>query len=196
MTRRRLLTLVSIAVLVVGLAVAGFAWQRRAAALPDAERGVRVKLALPGARETAHLVREADGRYVFHMTDDAGNQLALRPEQLAARLYEQEDGRDWIAALLNISTPAGIAWVAVGLLGQFIFAGRMIVQWLHSERVGRSEVPPIFWWMSLIGSIMLLVYFGWRVDIVGILGQGLGFVIYLRNLMLIAGAGGDELADE
>lgn len=192
MTRRRRFTLLAVAVLFVGLAVAGYAWQRRAAAPPDAERGVRVKLALPGARESARLVREADGRYVFLMTDDAGNRVALPPEELAERLYEQSDRRDWFSALLNISTPAGLAWVALGLLGQLIFAGRMIVQWLHSERVGRSEVPPIFWWMSLIGSIMLLVYFGWRVDVVGILGQGLGFVVYLRNLMLIAGAGGDE----
>ncbi len=59
---------------------------------------------------------------------------------------------------------------------------------MHSERLGRSEVPTIFWWMSLGGSLMLLIYFMWRTDIVGIVGQGLGFVIYVRNLVLIHGA--------
>ena len=77
--------------------------------------------------------------------------------------------------------------MALGLLGQLLFTGRMLVQWLHSERVGRSEVPPIFWWMSLGGAAMLLTYFLWRMDIVGVLGQSLGFVIYLRNIMLIRG---------
>ena len=45
----------------------------------------------------------------------------------------------------------------------------------------------IFWWMSLLGASMLLAYFIWRKDIVGILGQGLGWMIYIRNLALIYG---------
>jgi lipid-A-disaccharide synthase-like uncharacterized protein len=75
--------------------------------------------------------------------------------------------------------------VSVGLLGQVLFTGRMIVQWLASEKKHESVVPPVFWWMSLIGSLMLLSYFTWRRDIVGILGQGFGLAIYLRNLHLI-----------
>ncbi|MGD8441818.1 MAG: lipid-A-disaccharide synthase N-terminal domain-containing protein [Holophagae bacterium] len=79
----------------------------------------------------------------------------------------------------------GIAWVVLGLLGQVVFAGRMIVQWLISERSRRSVVPVAFWWMSLAGASMLLVYFLWRRDIVGVLGQCTGWIIYLRNLVLI-----------
>ena len=45
--------------------------------------------------------------------------------------------------------------------------------------------PPMFWWMSLLGSTMLLTYFLWRRDVVGILGQGIGLAIYVRNLHLI-----------
>ncbi|MBL9148503.1 MAG: lipid-A-disaccharide synthase N-terminal domain-containing protein [Phycisphaerae bacterium] len=67
------------------------------------------------------------------------------------------------------------------------FAGRMIVQWIVSERHKRSVVPPIFWWLSVTGSAMLFTYFLWRRDIVGILGQGLPLLIYVRNLMLIYG---------
>jgi lipid-A-disaccharide synthase-like uncharacterized protein len=87
--------------------------------------------------------------------------------------------------VLNITGPAGIAWVAMGLLGQVLFTGRMILQWLTSERARRSVVPVGFWWMSLAGASMLLAYFVWRRDIVGVLGQSAGWMIYSRNLWLI-----------
>lgn len=90
--------------------------------------------------------------------------------------------------LLNIASPTGIAWVGLGLLGQALFTGRMLVQWLVSERARRSVVPPAFWWLSLGGATMLLVYFAWRKDIVGLLGQGTGFLIYARNLWLLRSA--------
>jgi lipid-A-disaccharide synthase-like uncharacterized protein len=61
----------------------------------------------------------------------------------------------------------------------------MLIQWFASEKSGRSVIPVAFWWMSLIGATMLLVYFIWRRDIVGILGQATGWGIYVRNLVLI-----------
>jgi lipid-A-disaccharide synthase-like uncharacterized protein len=67
--------------------------------------------------------------------------------------------------------------VGLGLLGQVLFTGRMLVQWLASEKQKRSVVPVAFWWMSLIGATMLLVYFTWRRDIVGVLGQATGWFI-------------------
>jgi lipid-A-disaccharide synthase-like uncharacterized protein len=79
----------------------------------------------------------------------------------------------------------GYLWVGLGLLGQVLFTGRMIVQWLVSEKQKRSVVPPIFWWMSLIGSTMLMVYFLWRRDPIGLLGQSFGWFIYVRNLWMI-----------
>ena len=93
--------------------------------------------------------------------------------------------RSFVNRLFNITSPWGIAWVLVGLLGQALFTGRMIIQWLASERLGRSTIPVAFWWCSLIGASMLLAYFIWRKDIVGVLGQGLGWFIYIRNLSLI-----------
>ncbi|MEI6339216.1 MAG: lipid-A-disaccharide synthase N-terminal domain-containing protein [Verrucomicrobiota bacterium] len=84
-----------------------------------------------------------------------------------------------------MTSPVGLAWVTLGLGGQLLFTGRMLVQWLASEKSKRSVIPISFWWMSLIGSTMLLVYFIWRRDIVGILGQATGWVIYIRNLVLI-----------
>ena len=68
---------------------------------------------------------------------------------------------------------------------QVLFTGRMLVQWLASEKRKRSVVPVAFWWMSLIGGVMLLTYFIWRKDIVGVAGQSTGLLVYGRNLILI-----------
>lgn len=93
--------------------------------------------------------------------------------------------RPALERVLNVDGPVGVAWVVFGLAAQALFAGRMVVQWLVSERRGESTVPVVFWWLSLGGSSMLVAYFAWRGDPVGILGQGLGLFIYVRNLVLI-----------
>lgn len=77
------------------------------------------------------------------------------------------------------------AWDAVGWLGQLLFTLRMLQQWLASERAGRSVVPQAFWWLSLGGSVALLVYQLHRADPVFLAGVGVNTAIYLRNLMLI-----------
>ncbi len=59
------------------------------------------------------------------------------------------------------------------------------MQWIASERAGRSVVPLAFWLFSISGGILLLVYALYRRDPVFILGQGLGVFIYLRNLQFV-----------
>ncbi|MBS4047911.1 MAG: lipid-A-disaccharide synthase N-terminal domain-containing protein [Alphaproteobacteria bacterium] len=76
-------------------------------------------------------------------------------------------------------------WAVVGFLGQLVFASRFIVQWVHAERVGRSEIPLAFWFLSIVGGIILLFYAIKIANIVFIIGQVTGLVIYLRNLHLI-----------
>ena len=75
-------------------------------------------------------------------------------------------------------------WLAVGFGGQALFASRFIVQWIVSEKAGRSTVPRIFWWLSLGGGTVLAIYAFHRKDPVFFLGQALGLLIYTRNLAL------------
>lgn len=95
--------------------------------------------------------------------------------------------RDSVAfRLLNITSWTSLIWAGLGLVGQLAFFGRMFVQWLASERARASVVPPAFWWLSLVGGVLLFTYFVWRQDFVGVLGQSTGVVIYARNLRLLA----------
>jgi lipid-A-disaccharide synthase-like uncharacterized protein len=76
-------------------------------------------------------------------------------------------------------------WTAIGFLGQALFSMRFIIQWIHSERIRRSIVPEAFWYFSIGGGITLLAYAIYREDPVFIFGQGLGLVIYARNIWMI-----------
>jgi lipid-A-disaccharide synthase-like uncharacterized protein len=77
-------------------------------------------------------------------------------------------------------------WVIFGLVGQFFFTLRFLVQWLASERLGRSTVPHAFWHLSVLGGAILFVYALWgRHDLVFTLGQLAGLFVYGRNLVLI-----------
>ena len=80
---------------------------------------------------------------------------------------------------------ANSIWLAVGFAGQLMFTSRFLVQWLASERVGRSIVPVAFWWFSLAGGATLLAYALWRRDPVFAIGQASGLFIFTRNLVLI-----------
>jgi lipid-A-disaccharide synthase-like uncharacterized protein len=154
----------------------------------DPEGAVNIKIQLPDSRDHANLVQNRDGTHSYIVMGLDGTSRTLTPDEFAARVYESQSSRNLLEMVFNISTPLGMVWVGMGLLGQVLFTGRMIVQWLVSEKSRQSVVPPMFWWMSLLGSLMLLTYFLWRRDVVGILGQGVGLAIYVRNLHLIYGA--------
>lgn len=145
-----------------------------------------LKVGLPDAREEIDLVRMKDGSIGYIVKRlGTGTDRLLTAEEFSKLVYETRARRGWFERLLNITSPVGLAWVTLGLLGQLIFTGRMLVQWLASEKSGRSVIPVAFWWMSLGGAMMLVVYFVWRRDIVGVVGQGTGLFIYVRNLVLI-----------
>jgi lipid-A-disaccharide synthase-like uncharacterized protein len=82
------------------------------------------------------------------------------------------------------------AGILVGYVAQAMFAMRFVVQWIASERAGRSVVPTAFWVFSIGGGLMLLGYAIWRRDPVFIIGQAFGVFVYLRNLQFVIRSGG------
>lgn len=76
-------------------------------------------------------------------------------------------------------------FMIMGLIGQGMFSMRFIVQWLASERAGKSVIPFSFWIFSLGGSFLLLLYAVYRRDPIFILGQAPNLLIYSRNIWLI-----------
>jgi lipid-A-disaccharide synthase-like uncharacterized protein len=76
-------------------------------------------------------------------------------------------------------------WLLFGLIAQLMFAGRFLVQWIASERAGKSVVPMAFWFFSIGGGLMTFVYGIVKREPVIIFGQLLANIIYVRNVMLI-----------
>ncbi len=76
-------------------------------------------------------------------------------------------------------------WLVFGVVAQLLFAARFLVQWISSERAGKSVIPFAFWIFSMGGGLMTLVYGIVKREPVIILGQGLATIIYVRNIMLI-----------
>jgi lipid-A-disaccharide synthase-like uncharacterized protein len=88
-----------------------------------------------------------------------------------------------------ISTPflragANPVWELIGFVGQGVFFGRFIIQWIASERKKRTVIPVAFWYLSLIGGLITLLYSIHVGRLVFILAFSLNTVIYVRNLMI------------
>ena len=76
-------------------------------------------------------------------------------------------------------------WVIIGFMGQILFFGRFVVQWIASEKKKQSVIPVEFWYFSLAGGVLILIYSISIGDIVFTAGSSLNLIIYLRNLVLI-----------
>jgi lipid-A-disaccharide synthase-like uncharacterized protein len=76
-------------------------------------------------------------------------------------------------------------WKAIGFLGLVCFQSRWVTQWLYSEKHGESRIPVSFWWQSLAGAILCLLYFLRQQDSIGILGYCFTVIPCARNIMLI-----------
>ncbi|MDU0370097.1 lipid-A-disaccharide synthase N-terminal domain-containing protein [Hymenobacter endophyticus] len=88
-----------------------------------------------------------------------------------------------LQAMLGSRIPAGL--LALGAVGQTIFLLRFVYQWIYSERKGESSLPLSFWVISFVGSVLILVYAFLRLDLVLIIGNAFGTVVYARNMVLL-----------
>jgi lipid-A-disaccharide synthase-like uncharacterized protein len=73
-------------------------------------------------------------------------------------------------------------WIALGFVAQILFTARFAVQWIASERQNRMVIPLAFWFFSIGGGLLLLIYAIHRRDPVFIAGQAFGLFVYARNL--------------
>ena len=156
----------------------------------DAERTLPVRVGQ--VRGRVELIRTDDRTPTVRLIMPGGGDPAVMDLVEAEHYLGREvvdvltaEHSNWLFQLFNITSWTSLLWIGVGLLGQTAFLLRMLVQWLVSEKRGQSIVPEVFWWLSLGGAVALFSYFIWRRDIVGVLGQSTGVVIYARNLRLI-----------
>ncbi len=111
--------------------------------------------------------------------------LAPTVEQLQARLAAQQRRIDQLEAKVGLPGSAiSWTWFMLGLLGEFVFFMRFVVQWYASERKGRTVVPMAFWHLSLAGTAMVLAYAIYIFNWVFILAYGLNIFLYVRNLVI------------
>lgn len=76
-------------------------------------------------------------------------------------------------------------WTVWGLVAQIFFFGSFVAQWWKSEKLGESHLPIEFWYMRLMGSIMLFAYVLQRRDLVFFITTILQVLIYMRNIYMI-----------
>lgn len=184
--RRAWLLLVVVVVATLAARLVAQVRETRAAAPAEPAVDWNGRIDLQQRLKDVEVERTDEGDFVTLRTPDGEQRVSA--EEFLDRLWgAQQDvaSHGWLYRILNITTPVGMAWVLLGFGGQLLFTGRMLIQWWASEKLQRSVVPESFWWASLFGGLMLLVYFVWRKDVVGVIGQSTGAFVYARNLVLI-----------
>lgn len=109
--------------------------------------------------------------------------LLITPLVAAFATSVEYSGTEFVNEFLrNDKIPLGL--LVFGTVGQFVFTLRFVYQWFYSNKRNESVLPPAFWWISLSGSCIIVIYGILRHDPVLILGQSVGFISYIRNLMI------------
>ena len=88
------------------------------------------------------------------------------------------------AKLMNVNWWK-VCWNIVGWIGQFVFFSRFFVQWYATERKKQVVVPSAFWWLSIAGSLLLLLYaVFYDQHYVVIFSYAFSWIPYIRNLII------------
>lgn len=150
------------------------------------------RLQIGSVRGEVEAVRDAQGAYSFRMLFRSGEVTRVWNADEFKREFGEatyssltQSSGDLLFRALNVTSWSGVIWVLVGLGGQLAFAGRWLIQWWVSEKRRESHIPASFWWTSMVAGAILFAYFAWRQDLVGVLGQTSGIVVYARNIRLI-----------
>ena len=78
-----------------------------------------------------------------------------------------------------------IIWNVIGLTGQVVFTSRVVVQWFVTEKKKQVVMPDAYWWLSIIGSLMLLLFaVFYDKHYVIILSYSFPWIPYIRNLII------------
>ena len=75
--------------------------------------------------------------------------------------------------------------LALGIISQLIVTLRFIIQWIISEKNKFSQLPNTFWILSIVGSVLILIYSIFRKDPILFIGHAFGIIIYCRNLIIL-----------
>ena len=78
-----------------------------------------------------------------------------------------------------------LVWHIIGTFGTALFASRFWIQWWQTERAKRSELGNTFWWLSIGGSVISLLYFLHIQDTISAFYYSFGLIPYARNLLLL-----------
>jgi len=96
---------------------------------------------------------------------------------------------DWLTHLFSYNSKLlGVQWniwKILGWVGNAVFFSRFFVQWYATEKLKRVVVPIAFWWLSLVGSLLLLSYaLFYKGDSVFIFAYAFTWIPYIRNLII------------
>jgi lipid-A-disaccharide synthase-like uncharacterized protein len=84
----------------------------------------------------------------------------------------------------GVSAPA-FTWHILGGLAYLLFSSRFWLQWWSAEKGLTHQLSPFFWWTSLIGALLSIIYFFRIDDMVNLIGPLVGMIPYMRNLMFV-----------
>lgn len=113
------------------------------------------------------------------------NENAIKITEIEKVLASSNTSAAKVKEISKVIKNDSYIWYVLGFLGEAIFGSRLVIQWIASEKAKKNIIPDLFWHLSLVGSLLSFVYALHAHDPVFILSRGVGFFIYIRNVILL-----------